>query len=263
MKTLISALYVLFAVLLGLTFYVAWKSHDGLVEEDYYAKANGYLAQREMEETLGLAIRVPRSFAAGRNRFLAEVSTAEGPLQGARASLRAMRLSGPEHDVTFPLREEEAGMYTADIDLPAAGSWMLLLDVEGDRVRTERRWIVTADAGNRAPEGQDDIHEGSVTRTAGGQTVILDISPKPVTAMTQLVFTVELPGYAGPDAPFVDLGMPGMRMPPNRVLLAREESGRYRGTGTIVRCGSGKRTWTATVTLPGGKKAEFSFDVAD
>lgn len=261
MKTLIPALCALFAALLALTFHVAWKSNDGLVEEDYYRKATGYLALKEKEENLGLTIRIPGELATGRNRLLAEMATAKGPLQGARASLRAMRLSGPEQDRIFPLREEKAGTYAAEIDLPGAGSWMLLLSVEADAIRTQRRWIVTASGRDATPEARQEIHEGPVTGEADGQTVILEISPKPVAAMRELAFTVELPGYAGPGAPFIDLGMPGMRMPPNRVTLAREAAGRYRGEGIIVRCGSGKRTWTATVTLPGGKKAVFVFDV--
>lgn len=261
MKTLISALCALFAVLFALTFYVAGRSYDGLVEEDYYRKANGYLALKEKEESLGLSIRVPGRLAEGRNRLLAEIGTAAGPLRGARASLRAMRLSGPEHDRTFPLREEAAGTYAGEIDLPAAGRWMLLLAVEGETISTQRRWIVTADGRDTAREAPPDIHEGPVTGKADGQTVILDITPKPVTAMTELDFTVELPGYDGDGAPFIDLGMPGMRMPPNRVILTRQEAGRYRGKGVIVRCRSGKRTWAATVTIPGGKRAVFTFDV--
>ncbi len=261
MKTLILALCTLFAVLLATTFYVAWKSDDGLVEEDYYGKANDYLSRKEKEEDLGLIIRIPGMPASGRSRLLAEIATASGPLQGARASLRAMRLSGPENDKTFPLREENAGRYAAEIDLPEPGRWMLLLAVEGEGISTERRWIVTARGSEPSPETRQNIHEGPVTGKAEGQTVILDISPKPVEAMKELVFTVELPGYEGEGAPVIDLGMPGMRMPPNRVTLAREAAGRYRGNGIIVRCASGKRTWTATVTLPGGKRAEFSFDV--
>jgi hypothetical protein len=261
LKTLISALCALFAVLFALTFYVAGRSYDGLVEEDYYRKANGYLELKEKEKNLGLTIRVPGRLAEGRNRLLAEIDTAEGPLRGARASLRAMRLSGPEHDRTFLLREEAAGMYAGEIVLPAAGRWMILLAVEGDTISTQRRWIVTARERNAAPEAVQDIHEGPVTGKADGQAVILDITPKPVTAMAELDFTVELPGYDGSGAPFIDLGMPGMRMPPNRVILTRQEAGRYRGKGIIVRCGSGKRTWTATVTLPGGKRAVFAFDV--
>ena len=137
---------------------------------------------------------------------------------------------------------------------------MLLLAVEGSGVRTERRWIATAD-GREARGADEDIHAGPVTGRAGGQTVVLDISPKPVAAMRELSFTVELPGYDGPDAPVIDLDMPGMRMPPNRVRLVLDGPGRYRGKGVIVRCRSGKRRWTATVTLPGGDRAVFAFDV--
>lgn len=261
MKALISALCALFAVLFALTFYMAGKSYDGLVDEEYSRKATGYLSLKEKEESLGLTIRIPGRLAAGRNRLLAEIATAKGPLRGASASLRAMRLSGTEHDMTFPLREEEAGTYAAEIDLPTAGSWMLLLAVEGDTISTQRRWIATVGGSDAAPEALQDVHKGPVTGNADGQTVILDIFPKPVAAMTELTFSVELPGYGGPGAPYIDLGMPGMRVPPNRVDLTREAAGRYRGTGIIVRCGSGKRTWTATVTLPGGKPAVFTFDV--
>jgi hypothetical protein len=98
---------------------------------------------------------------------------------------------------------------------------------------------------------------------AEGQKVLLDIAPKPVKAMRELTFSVEVPGYGGAGSPWVDLGMAGMRMAPNRVDLVKEGDGRYRGKGVLVRCPSGMRTWTATVHLPGKGKALFTFDVAD
>jgi len=56
--------------------------------------------------------------------------------------------------------------------------------------------------------------------------------------------------------------MAGMEMGRNRVDLSRGEDGRYRGTGVLVRCPSGRRDWEATVTLPGAGKAVFRFAVA-
>lgn len=261
MRALICALCAVFAVLLGLTFYVAGKANDGLVDEDYYGKASSYLSAKEREESIGLTIRVPDRLTTGPGRLRAEIATAEGPLPGARASLRAMRLSGPEHDRTFPLREEGTGVYAADVDFPEAGSWMLCLSVESNAVKAERRWIAVAVPDDPPPAARRNIHAEPVTAYAGGRAVILDISPKPVSAMKELVFTVEFPGYDGPGVPFLDLDMPGMRMPPNRVILSREAGGRFRGKGVIVRCRSGKRTWTATVTLPGGDRAVFAFDI--
>jgi hypothetical protein len=104
---------------------------------------------------------------------------------------------------------------------------------------------------------------GRLQRVAGDPDVYLDISPKPVRPMKELAFSVEARSYEGDGRPWIDLGMEGMRMPPNRVDLVKDPDGRYRGKGILVRCRSGMRTWTATVRLPGNRKAVFSFDVAD
>ncbi len=104
---------------------------------------------------------------------------------------------------------------------------------------------------------------GPFVAFAGNQRVFLGIAPIPVKAMRELTFSVELPGYGTAGSPWVDLGMPGMRMPPNRVNLVKEGDGRYRGKGVLVKCSGGMRTWTATVHLPGEGTALFMFDVAD
>lgn len=113
--------------------------------------------------------------------------------------------------------------------------------------------------------GQPGVREpsGPFVSVSEGQKVLLDIAPKPVKAMRELTFSVELPGYRGTGSPWLDLGMPGMRMPPNRVILAKEVDGRYSGKGILVRCPAGMRTWTATVNVPGKGAALFAFDVAD
>ncbi len=105
--------------------------------------------------------------------------------------------------------------------------------------------------------------EGPFAAVAGGQKILFDIGPRPIRTMMELTFSVEAPGYGGPVNPWIDLEMPGMRMVPNRVDLTKEGDGRYRGKGAIVRCPSGKRTWTAAVNFPGKGKALFTFDVAD
>lgn len=104
---------------------------------------------------------------------------------------------------------------------------------------------------------------GPFVAFAGAQRVLLDIAPIPVKAMKELTFSVEIPGYGTAGSPWVDLGMPGMRMPPNRIDLVKEGEGRYRGKGVLVKCSGGMRTWTATVNLPGKGTALFTFDVAD
>jgi hypothetical protein len=116
---------------------------------------------------------------------------------------------------------------------------------------------------DRKPATAGGDPSGPFAGSAAGQKILLDVGPKPVMAMRELTFSVEVPGYDGAGTPGLDLGMAGMRMAPNRIDLVKESDGRYRGKGVIVKCPSGMRTWIATVTLPGKGKAHFTFDAAD
>ena len=106
-----------------------------------------------------------------------------------------------------------------------------------------------------------DAHHDACSQTVSGVEVTFDISPKPVKAMTDLTFTITLKGEQPKTPPYIDLGMPGMNMGPNRVSLQATEKGGYEGVGIIVRCPSGKRIWRAKITLPDIGEAEFVFDV--
>jgi nitrogen fixation protein FixH len=246
-----------FALLMGVTIYVANRSYDGLVERHYYRSASMEFTEREAEERAGLSVRLPDRYRAGTSRFAVNVGTGAGPLAGARASLTAMRISGEGEDRTFPLREEVPGTYAAQIVLPFPGRWMFALDVRGGALQVRRRWEAFAE------EGPRETPSGDLRGAAGGQEVRLLLSPWPPRAMRRLAFTVELPGYAGAAIPVVDLSMKGMYMGRNRVDLSRDPDGRYRGTGVIVRCPSGRKDWEAAVTVPGKGKAVFRLDVAD
>jgi hypothetical protein len=113
----------------------------------------------------------------------------------------------------------------------------------------------------RAPEAGNPAKP--LVATLCGETVLLTISPKPVRAMRELVFTVDLPWGSLPGSPWIELGMAAMTMPPNRVELSADGNGRYRGKGAVVRCPGGGKSWTATVHVPGRGRSLFTFDVAD
>ena len=106
-----------------------------------------------------------------------------------------------------------------------------------------------------------DAHNGTCSQTLGGITVSLEISPRPVKAMQDLVFKVFISGNPQPQSPYIDLGMTGMKMGPNRVALNKIATGEYEGQGVIVRCPSGRRTWFANVTIPDAGEVKFIFDV--
>jgi hypothetical protein len=262
----------LVGALLVLSVYWAVRMDDGLVEDGYSAKAARYFTVRGEEERLGLSIRIPEPLHAGRNRLSAVITTSSGPLADASVSLRVARISGRGAVRDVPLPSVRPGTYEAEVFIPAPGRWFLSLAVESDRIRTDRTWIASAHAlgTDRPPDGGPsylvspghDVHSGPVSRDTGSLIFTLDIAPKPVPSMRELLFTVSIPGYEG-QPPRVDLSMPGMAMPPNRVTLSRGPDGLYRGTGVIVRCASGRRLWTAAVTVPGHPPAVFPFDVAD
>ena len=106
-----------------------------------------------------------------------------------------------------------------------------------------------------------NIQEGSCALYLSDLKVTLDIHPKPVKAMKDLTFRVTLSGEQLSSPPYIDLGMPGMKMGPNRVDLKKVGEGIYEGVGVIVRCSSGRRTWRATVMFPDLGEVKFIFDV--
>jgi hypothetical protein len=108
-----------------------------------------------------------------------------------------------------------------------------------------------------------DLHQGPCTQNLAGSSVTLTVAPRPVKAMQDLSFRVTLNGKLPPNTkpPYIDLGMPGMNMGPNRVQLKSAGNATYEGRGVIVRCPSGRRTWQATVTIPDVGQTDFIFDV--
>lgn len=108
-----------------------------------------------------------------------------------------------------------------------------------------------------------DLHHGACTQNLAGSIVTLAVVPRPVKAMQDLLFQVTFTGKlpASAQLPYIDLGMPGMNMGPNRVQLKSTGPATYEGSGVIVRCRSGRRTWQARVTIPGVGQTDFIFDV--
>ena len=119
-----------------------------------------------------------------------------------------------------------------------------------------------ASGAENKPEQVDcDVHAGPCRADLFGTKVSLDIEPKPVRAMQDLVFTVTFVGEKVVADPYIDLGMPGMNMGRNRVLLKPTGELVYKGAGVIVRCPSGRRTWKAKLTVPDVGAVEFVFNV--
>lgn len=119
---------------------------------------------------------------------------------------------------------------------------------------------LTAEESLAPHDAHCDIHKEPCRMEIGDCIVTLDIAPKPVKAMEELAFTVTVGQSCSEEVPLIDLSMPGMVMGENKVILKKTDEGTFQGTGVIVRCPSGKRTWKATVIIPGKGSAEYIFD---
>jgi hypothetical protein len=107
-----------------------------------------------------------------------------------------------------------------------------------------------------------NMDQGPCIKSAADRTISFDISPKPVKAMAELVFSVTLtPCTALPETLLLDLDMPGMMMGKNQVILKKRNGCTYDGRGIIVRCRSGRTLWRATILSDALNNMAFTFDV--
>jgi hypothetical protein len=109
------------------------------------------------------------------------------------------------------------------------------------------------------------LSRGPCAAEVNGKKIVFDITPKPVRAMQETAFKVNLSGgQTKADLPelTVDLGMPGMYMGTNKVLMKKTAEGQYEGKGIIPRCPSGRNRWMATVHISEADSASFLFNVA-
>lgn len=129
-------------------------------------------------------------------------------------------------------------------------------------------------AGGTADANDCDIDRGPCSKMTGNAEVILDVSPKPVKAMEELIFHLAVRRNSAfvnersreiseqPEKITLELGMPGMYMGENRVIVRKGPDGTYTGKGIIPKCRSGRRLWRASATVPGAGKADFEFNVS-
>ena len=98
-----------------------------------------------------------------------------------------------------------------------------------------------------------DIDRGACTGlVTTGMTARLEITPRPVETMKDLILRVDLKqgAVSVTDAEVsLSFSMPGMTMPENTVSLRHRGGGRYQGSGTIVRCPGGSRLWRADLRV--------------
>jgi len=113
---------------------------------------------------------------------------------------------------------------------------------------------VLARAENKMSLTDCNFNKGPCTKRLEKSDLIitLDINPKPLTAMSELQFSVMINQDIVPVSNAtvtVDLTMPGMYMGKNQVLLKPSKDNKYEGSGIIPMCPSGAKAWMAEVKV--------------
>lgn len=222
--------------------------------------------------------------APGRGELrLAAVDREGRPLDGAALTVFAHRADTSRGAVSAEARPTGPGTFAVDVELPAAGAWVLRFDVTrgGERVRVEK----TVTVGDSTPTSISTPTPTPTTNPtststpcsvadractlplATGGEVTLDLGPRPLRTMAELAVSVDVRGAPGATSVDVSFEMPGMDMGPNVSRLAPAEGGRFGGKGVLVRCPSGRRDWTAEVRVSRAgapaARARFPFTLAE
>lgn len=248
------------------TIWVGAKVKEEKIVADPYEEGIRYDAERRARERLGWEVRTerPTPTASGVELAFQVVDRAGGPVDGASVIVT----TGPR-DSSRGLRLGEAralggGRYAVELRREA-GVRLLRFDVRrgDDRVRIERTLDLSSAA--PAPGGPAcDLAKGACTAPLpSGGTVALELVPRPLATMRELAVIARLPpGAEGADVS-VGFEMKGMDMGPNANLLAAQGGGTYAGKAVLVRCPSGRKDWTAVVTVrrPGASPEAARFDL--
>ncbi len=140
MKRFIYIIYGVFLLLMAFTFYMAFKTHDGLIEEHYYEKSKRFFDLKKKEDTLGLKVQILKEPDGKGKPIVVRLKTKEGLLTGAKVMLIREWISNTKEDRAFLLKEDSPGTYTANIDFPHKGQWYMRLMIKHKSIETEKIW---------------------------------------------------------------------------------------------------------------------------
>lgn len=228
-------------------------AEEQVVEHPYEASLR-YDADRAARAALGWSAEVDRTESRAVRFTLRD--RAGRPLDGAAVAVTATRRDSSREVLRASGRPLGGGAYQADLAFAGEGTWVLALDVRrgADHLVLERE-VAVARADGATGEVATGAPAGALARAAplaGGGTVALDLGPRPLRTMADLRVEAEVRDAQGRPldaAVSVAFAMRGMYMGENRVALAPAGPGRRAGRAVLVRCPSGRKDWTAQVTV--------------
>jgi nitrogen fixation protein FixH len=261
------------------TIIVGTRSFEGIVVDKPYETGLAWDEQARQKSKLGWKVSVAGArFPTGENELAIDAVDRYGqPLENIAVTATVSRPSTRDFDKTYTAVRQQNGRYRSSVVFPLYGAWDITIDVSRNGDRGVYRQAVYAEppadagaSGTPADTGHlCNVQAGPcIRKTSDGMTVEFDITPRPLTALSERTFAVTLTRQGAPAANVssisLDLSMPGMFMGTNRPPMKIAGAGRYEGKGVILRCMSGKKTWQAEVTVTRPKRTDvvdFVFEV--
>ena len=267
MKTLLASVVIIGLAAVAGAVIVGIRVFDGTVVKEPYERGIAWDEERARLASSGLRVDIiERSFHTGENLISFNVLRGDTPFEGKSITVQTGRPSSSAHDRTFTASRGLDGVFRTMVDLPLQGRWDLIVVVDGEEgpIHFRRGIYVRAKTPPERP-APCDLNAGPCVAVIApsGTEVVLDITPKPLRTMVPLQFTVALGGESDDTAGdvIVEFTMPGMFMGDNTVRLESAGERLWRGSGVIVRCPSGRKTWQAGISIPGRGNAAFTFEV--
>jgi nitrogen fixation protein FixH len=141
-KLFIYILYGIFLSLIIITFYIANRVYDGVIENNYYEKSKNYFLTKEKEGAIGLKVSLLGSVKIGNNDFIVKIGLNHGILKGAKVRLFIGNVANTGYDDMYDLTEDSPGIYRTLVNIPFKGEWILRLNIESKDIKTEKRWFI-------------------------------------------------------------------------------------------------------------------------
>ena len=142
MKLFFYIVYPIFFFAMGCGIFIAYKSADGLVDNNYYENSTHYFQTKALEEKLGIALSRPDSLKLGQNTIRLQATSHGKPLEEGSLSLFIGNLSNTRYDSTIIMRKLSPGIYRATATIPFKGVWLARVDLKQQQQRiTSKKWF--------------------------------------------------------------------------------------------------------------------------
>jgi len=142
MKLFFYIVYPIFFFAMGCGIYIAYKSADGMVDNNYYENSTRYFQTKALEEKLGIAVSQPDSLKLGQNIIRVKTTSHGKPLEEGDLSLFIGNLSNTRFDSTMTMRQLSPGLYQATATIPFKGVWFTRVDLkQQQQLVTSKKWF--------------------------------------------------------------------------------------------------------------------------